>query len=165
MQMVYCINKRAIRLLNEFIEFKESILREMESCRNKGDYKLRDFFSDLPTACRPLSIHVQGLDYDVQTSDGANVGYNKDTTTTQRITYTWYATHEGVFLFNDMGDTTRSENGTNIHGLFGAIIIEAAESTWIDPQIGEELQSGLFADIYNPAKPSFREYAVFFHDE
>lgn len=27
------------------------------------------------------------------------------------------------------------------------------------------LDSGLFADIYNPAKPAFREYAVFFHDE
>ena len=33
MQKVHCINKKAIRLLNEFIEFKESILREMESCR------------------------------------------------------------------------------------------------------------------------------------
>lgn len=64
-----------------------------------------------------------------------------------------------------MGDTTSSENGTNIHGLFGAIIVEAAESAWLDPQTGKELESGLFADIYNPAKPSFREYAVFFHDE
>lgn len=27
------------------------------------------------------------------------------------------------------------------------------------------MDSGLFADIYNPAKPAFREYAVFFHDE
>ncbi len=108
---------------------------------------------------------MQGLDYDVQTSDGANVGYNKDTTTTSTITYTWYAAKEGVYLFNDMGDATSSEDGTNIHGLFGAIIIEAAESTWLDPQTGQELQSGLFADIYNPAKPSFREYAVFFHDE
>ena len=27
------------------------------------------------------------------------------------------------------------------------------------------MDSGLFADIYHPAKPAFREYAVFFHDE
>lgn len=27
------------------------------------------------------------------------------------------------------------------------------------------MDSGLFADIYNPARPAFREYAVFFHDE
>lgn len=114
---------------------------------------------------RSLSIHVQGLEYDVQTSDGANVGYNKNTTTKQKITYTWYATEEGVFLFHDMGDTNGSEEGTNVHGLFGAIIIEAANSKWLNPENGNELKSGLFADIYPPTKPAFREYAVFFHDE
>ena len=36
---------------------------------------------------------------------------------------------------------------------------------WYDPQNGEEIKSGLFADIYEPGKPAFREYAVFFHDE
>lgn len=114
---------------------------------------------------RNLSIHVQGLEYDVQTSDGASVGFNKDSTTRHQIMYTWYATEEGVYIFHDMGDSTSSEEGTNVHGLFGAIIVEAAESKWLNPQTGEEIESGLFADIYNPARPSFREYAVFFHDE
>lgn len=114
---------------------------------------------------RPLSIHVQGLKYDVQTSDGACVGFNRDSTTTNQITYTWYADREGVYSFQDMGDTRSSEEGTNIHGLFGAIIVEAAESVWLDPETGKELESGLFADIYHPVKPAFREYAVFFHDE
>ena len=111
---------------------------------------------------RPLSIHVQGLAYDVQTSDGANVGFNKDSTTQHRITYTWYAIREGVYLFHDMGDTRSGEEGTNVHGLFGAIIVEAAESRWLDPETGKDLESGLFADIYHPAQPAFREYAVFF---
>lgn len=114
---------------------------------------------------RSLSIHVQGLSYDVQTSDGANVGFNKDSTTKHEITYTWYATQEGVFLFHDMGDPRSSEEGTNVHGLFGAIIVEAANSRWLNPENGKELKSGLFADIYHPTKPAFREYAVFFHDE
>lgn len=114
---------------------------------------------------RSLSIHVQGLLYDVQTSDGANVGFNRDTTAKHQITYTWYAQREGSYLFSDMGDTRSSEEGTNVHGLFGAIIVEAAESTWLDPESGEELRSGLFADIYHPHLPAFREYAVFFHDE
>ncbi len=43
---------------------------------------------------RVLSIHVQGLRYDVQTSDGASVGFNSDSTTTGQITYTWYADRE-----------------------------------------------------------------------
>lgn len=114
---------------------------------------------------RVLSIHVQGLAYDVQTSDGASVGFNRDTTTNRQITYTWYAEREGVYLFHDMGDMRSSEEGTNVHGLFGAIIVEAAESRWLNPETGEELASGLFADIYHPHRPAFREYAVFFHDE
>lgn len=52
-----------------------------------------------------------------------------------------------------------------MHGLFGAIIVEAPESSWFDLVTDEELQSGLFADIYRPVNPAFREYAVFFHDE
>ena len=59
---------------------------------------------------RPLSIHVQGLSYDVQTSDGANVGYNPDTTTKRKIVYTWYDDKEGVFIFHDMGDSTGNED-------------------------------------------------------
>ncbi len=129
---------------------------------NAGEKVIISFSHSLK---RSLSIHVMGMDYDVQTSDGASVGFNRDTTTKRRITYTWYAAREGVYLFHDMGDTRSSEEGTNIHGLFGAIIVEAPESEWLDPQTGNELESGLFADIYSPGKPAFREYAVFFHDE
>ncbi|MGM9640982.1 MAG: multicopper oxidase domain-containing protein [Faecousia sp.] len=114
---------------------------------------------------RRASIHVQGVRYDVLTSDGANVGLNPDTTTERFIQYTWYAEKEGVFLFSDLADPRSDEDGTNVHGLFGALIVEAPESYWLDPVTGEMPQSGLFADIYNPAKPAFREYAVFFHDE
>ena len=108
---------------------------------------------------------MQGLRYDVQTFDGANVGFNTDTTTNDEICYTWYAEREGVFLFSDLADPRSGELGTNVHGLFGAIIVEAAGSEWFDPVTGKPITSGLFADIYNPAKPAFREYAVFFHDE
>lgn len=129
---------------------------------NVGDKVVVSFSHSLD---RALSMHVLGLDYDVQTSDGSDVGFNKDSTTKHQITYTWYAVREGVYLFHDMGDTRSSEKGTNVHGLFGAIIVEAAESKWLDPQTGKEIENGLFADIYHPIKPAFREYAVFFHDE
>lgn len=129
---------------------------------NVGDEIQVNFYNKLD---RRTSIHVQGLKYNVLTSDGAEVGLNPDTTTKNFIRYTWYAEKEGVYLFSDMGDTRSSEDGTNVHGLFGAIIIEKAQSTWYDPVTGKEIESGLFADIYNPASPSFREFAVFFHDE
>ncbi|MGN0638988.1 MAG: copper oxidase [Huintestinicola sp.] len=114
---------------------------------------------------RKASMHVQGLRYDVLTSDGANVGNNPDTATAEFISYVWYAEKEGVYLFSDLGDPSGGEDGTNVHGLFGAIIVEKPESEWFDPVTGEALESGLFADIYSPANPAFREYAVFFHDE
>nr|MDD6334886.1 multicopper oxidase domain-containing protein [bacterium] len=114
---------------------------------------------------RRASIHVQGLEYEVTGSDGANVGFNPDTTTDSVIFYTWYARREGVFHFADLADPRSNEEGTNVHGLFGAIIVEAAQSSWLDPVTGMPIKSGLFADIYHPTKPAFREYAVFFHDE
>jgi len=114
---------------------------------------------------RRASIHVHGLSYDVLTSDGANVGLNPDTTTDSFIQYIWHADREGVYLFADLADPRSNEQGSNIHGLFGAIIVEAAGSSWLDPVTGEAIDSGIFADIYNPAKSAFREYAVFFHDE
>lgn len=129
---------------------------------NAGDEIQVNFYNKLD---RRTSIHVQGLKYNVLTSDGAEVGYNPDTTTRDFISYKWYAEKEGVYLFSDMGDMRSGEDGTNVHGLFGAIIIEKPQSSWFDPVSGEEIESGLFADIYSPTEPSFREYAVFFHDE
>ena len=116
---------------------------------------------------RRLSIHMQGLKYKNILSDGANAGYNVDSTVGpgEKITYEWYADREGIFYFSDMGDTRFSEKGTNIHGLFGALIVQAKGTSWTDPVDGNELKSGIFADIHNPSKPSFREYAVYFHDE
>jgi FtsP/CotA-like multicopper oxidase with cupredoxin domain len=114
---------------------------------------------------RRLSIHVQGLAYDVMTSDGSSAGYNKDSTTAGEIMYTWYADTEGVFIFHDMADSRSGEQATNVHGLFGAVIVEPPEAKWFNPQTGEELKSGLMADIYTPGRPAFREYTVFFHDE
>lgn len=167
--LLYVLKKDAERIRNGAIKnFNQEIPQPYEEVMplviraNVGEKIIISFSHSLN---RDLSIHVHGLDYDVQTSDGSNVGYNKDSTTKSHIIYTWYATKEGVYLFHDMGDSTSSEAGTNVHGLFGAIIIEAAESKWLNPKTGKELESGLFADIYNPAKPSFREYAVFFHDE
>lgn len=43
--------------------------------------------------------------------------------------------------------------------------MEPPEAKWLHPETGEELQSGLMADIYQPGAAAFREYTVFFHDE
>ena len=77
---------------------------------NVGDKIEINFYNKLN---RRASIHVQGLRYNVLTSDGANVGLNPDTTTSNFIQYTWYAEKEGVFLFSDLADSRGGEDGTN----------------------------------------------------
>lgn len=167
--LLYVLSEDARRIEKCAIDnFKKEIPQPYEEVKplvirvNKGDEVRVHFHHSLK---RNLSIHVQGLEYDVNTSDGASVGYNRDSTTKNEINYTWYAGEEGVYLFHDMADPRSNEDSTNIHGLFGAVIVEPPEAKWYNPQNGEELKSGLFADIYEPGKPAFREYAVFFHDE
>ena len=60
---------------------------------NAGDEIRINFYNKLD---RNVSMHVQGLHYNVLTSDGANVGNNPDTTTNSMIQYVWYAEKEGV---------------------------------------------------------------------
>ena len=110
------------------------------------------------------SMHVQGLNYNVLDSDGASVGFNPDTTTSDEITYTWYADKVGTYLFSDLADPTSGES-TNIHGLFGAILVECPQSKWFHPVTGCRMNQGLFADIYPCNQKAFREYTVFFQDE
>ena len=53
-----------------------------------------------------MSIHVQGLSYDVMSSDGASVGDNPDTTTNGSIRYIWClldGAHEEQHVFNITG--------------------------------------------------------------
>lgn len=167
--LLYVLEEDAERIRTEALKrFEMEIPQPYEEVRplvirvNLGDTVKIRFRNRLG---RRLSMHVQGLAYDVKTSDGASVGYNADSTTNGEIWYTWYAQTEGVYLFQDMADPRSTEDATNIHGLFGAIIVEAPEAKWFDPVTGEELKSGLMADIYQPGKPAFREYSVFFHDE
>lgn len=129
---------------------------------HKGDILQINFHNSLSDI--RASIHVEGLNYNVLDSDGASVGYNPDTTTSDRITYHWFADHEGTYLFSDLADP-RSGEYNNIHGLFGGIIVEQPGSCWYDPVTGDPLKSGLFADVYPPNRKSFREYGVFFQDE
>ncbi|MFZ5828078.1 MAG: multicopper oxidase domain-containing protein [Bacillota bacterium] len=118
----------------------------------------------------PTSMHIQRAYYDVVTSDGAFVGFNENSTApacppggTQ--VYRWKVIEEGVHIFTDLGNPLSSELGSNAHGLFGALIVEAKGSWWTDPVTGGPLPSGVVADVHHPILPSFREFAWFFHDE
>lgn len=112
-------------------------------------------------------IHIQNAEYDVMTADGAFVGLNRDTTIKkgEKILYKWKVFDEGIHFFSDLGNPLSSEQGSNLHGLFGALFVEPRGSWWTHPETGKPIKSGIFADIHNPLLPSFREYGWFFHDE
>ncbi|MGD6843793.1 multicopper oxidase domain-containing protein [Bacillus infantis] len=131
---------------------------------NEGDEVEVLFENQLP---EPAGIHFQEADYNVLTSDGANVGFNPDTTVKygEKILYRIRASNEGIYFFSDLGNPVSSEEGSNIHGLYGSLIVESRGSWWTDPVTGKYISSGVYADIHHPFLPSFREYAWFFADE
>ncbi|MGM8212699.1 copper oxidase [Virgibacillus sp. W0430] len=131
---------------------------------NEGDEVEILFENKLPFA---TGMHFQEADYDVMTSDGANVGLNKNSFVEcgEEMIYQLKINHQGVFLFSDLGNPSSSENGSNINGLFGALFAQPRGSWWTDPITGRSMDSGVYADIHHPYLPSQREYAWIFHDE
>jgi FtsP/CotA-like multicopper oxidase with cupredoxin domain/RNA polymerase-binding transcription factor DksA len=110
-----------------------------------------------------VSLHPQMVQYDVQGSDGASIGYNHDQTIGpgENITYTWYADQEyGGTILYDYGDI-RSHR---LHGGYGSLIIEPKGSSYRDPKTGQPLLSGARADIIAQDKPDFREQVLMFSD-
>ncbi|OCA90514.1 copper oxidase [Bacillus sp. FJAT-27225] len=112
-------------------------------------------------------MHFQEADYNVYDSDGAEAGYNRDTTVAPggKIMYRIFATREGTYFFTDLGNVSSTEEGSSVQGLFGALIVERRGSSWTDPVTGEPLKCGGYADIHHPFLPSFREYAWYFSDQ
>ncbi len=111
-------------------------------------------------------IHPQGVRYDVERADGGVVGCNPDSAAEPggRRRYVWDCEQEGVFFFGDVADLRGSAQGSQAHGLFGALVVEPAGAVWTDPETGEPLADGLYADVHVPDEPGFREYVTFLQD-
>lgn len=87
---------------------------------------------------RDVGVHLVSDGYDVRTDDGSHVGTNPSSLVPHgdTRTYVWSCDHEGVFPFHDGGNFDGGEDGTNVHGLFGALIVEPPGTTWRDPVTG-----------------------------
>lgn len=148
---------------------------------------------------RRVGFHVQGdgiggeAGAGVRYGDGSHAAGNPDSTCGygESRRYTFEARHEGVWPVNDLADVRGGQQGSNVHGLFGAVIVEPPGVTWHDPVGGEDLTdkaygTGMYVDIHQPealeplgteehlafvdfhsddVPRSFREHTVFFHDE
>ncbi len=140
----------------------------------------------LPASPR-VGISASGMV--VKTAGGGQVGFGSDPTVglNETITYYWKVpAQEGLYLFQDMATPAGGEHdaGSRGVGLYGAMAVEPAGSTWTDPRSGASLsgtagvptsvykgvstQSGelyVEADIHVPGKPSFRESVQLAQDE
>lgn len=129
----------------------------------------------------------------VRHADGASIGRNHDSTcppqTFMRLEFDARG-HQGVWPINDLADVRGGEDGSNAHGLFGAIVVEPPGVTWHDPETGADLTDAPWCSLLDvsvhapagedvsperrktyvdfhrdPAPRSFREFTVFIHDE
>ncbi|WP_227012951.1 MULTISPECIES: hypothetical protein [unclassified Pseudonocardia] len=129
-----------------------------------GERVVIHFRNELP---RRAGIHPQGVGYDVERADGGVVGFNPDSAADPHgghRRYVWDCRNEGVFHFGDLADLRGGEHSSQLHGLFGALVVEPAGATWSDPVTGAPTD-GVDADVHLPGQPSFREYVVFLHDQ
>ncbi|XXX80101.1 copper oxidase [Sorangium sp. So ce134] len=124
-----------------------------------------------------VSLHPQLVAYNVNTSDGANVGQNADQTVAPggRRTYTWYAgdvsvsplgdvtwrpVEFGAINLKDMADVVNH----GMHGAIGALIVEPANATWYPKP---NTRASLFVSYRDQAGVErwFREVVLFYQDE
>jgi hypothetical protein len=111
----------------------------------------------------PASLHLDSLAFDPQGSQGINLGYNPEQVAQpgESLSYRFYATEElGAVLMRDFGNLFRNARD----GLFGALIVEPAGASYLDPYSGEPLERGVAAVIDHPTLPPFREFVTIFQD-
>jgi manganese oxidase len=130
-------------------------------------------FNQVKTSNR-VSLHAQLVAINTFKDDGANVGYNEDSTVGpgETRTYTWYAGHRkldtsgnpvaapvefGATNLRDMGDVIKHSS----HGAVGSLIIEPAGSTW-----ERAAGTNATADIKDAAgNVLFREFVAIYQDD
>jgi hypothetical protein len=138
---------------------------------NAGNCLQVNLHNDLPTdnftwtwgsGTTRAGFNVGNVIYDPQQSYGAAIGYDPDSTVAPGGTrlYSYYVDKElGTNLVLNMGNESSWRGGA-----YGAVIAEPTGSTYADPNTGDPLQSGVFADIFPGSGHPFRENVTIFSD-
>jgi dipeptidyl aminopeptidase/acylaminoacyl peptidase len=174
------------------------ILEPLVLRANAGDCVLLELFNKLPATPLPdydawnlmpmltpqfnlnqlrpsneVSLHPQLLEYDVRTSDGANVGLNDKQTVSPGASkkYRWYAgkvtvtngvrtaqpIEYGAINLTDYGDIMKHGS----HGAGGVLVVEPQGSTWTSPT-----NTNAVAEVRNAAGTLlFKEFVLVYQDD
>jgi FtsP/CotA-like multicopper oxidase with cupredoxin domain len=105
---------------------------------------------------RWVGLHLVAPGYDVRSDDGSEVGANPPSLVPPGAhrSFEWACENEGVFPFHDGGSYSGGEDGTNVHGLFGALIVEPKHAIWRDPITGRTSTEGPLDGLYLDVIPS-----------
>jgi hypothetical protein len=125
-----------------------------------------------------VALHPQLVYYDIQRSDGSNVGLNPAQFGAQSVpvgsfrTYYWYAgdvkgTTSTPIEFGSTGLTSSDPIKHSQKGLMGMLIIEPPGATWAYATDGAGKTTRASATVSHPANgfPQFREHALIFQDD
>lgn len=138
---------------------------------NAGDCLKITLHNDLPTdnftwtwgsGTTQAGFNIGNVLYNPQTSFGGAVGYdpNSGVSPGGSRTYVYYVDKElGTNLALNMANESSWRAGA-----YGALIAEPSGSVYEDPFTGQQISSGIFADIFPGSGSPFREYATIFSD-
>jgi hypothetical protein len=126
----------------------------------------------VPGGVPDVSVDMQGVSYNAQGGEGGqSVGTSNGSIMAapgQTVQYRFFldpVMGEGTKVFRSGGESTQ----LTAHGLFGALIAEPAGARWFDPDTGAERTndanwSNWTAMIQAPGQPTFREFAILYHE-
>lgn len=125
-----------------------------------------------PGGVPSVSIDMQGVSYNASGGEGGqavgNSGGSAMVAPGQTRQYKFFldpAMGEGTKVFRSGGESTQ----LTAHGLFGALIAELPGARWFDPVTGYDVTddytwSNWEAMVQAPGKPTFREWAILYHE-
>jgi hypothetical protein len=161
MGRIYLLEKDKAALLAGEKEVQPLVLHV-----NVGDCILVELRNEI--AAQPVTFHTEMLAADPHDSAGVEAGYNPPQLVApgESRLYTLYAHPEvgpTVALVRDWGNVQVNPG----LGLYGAIVVGAAGSTYTDPVSGADMaqESSWRVDVHPPNGPSFRDFTLFLQDE
>ncbi|MBP3952264.1 multicopper oxidase domain-containing protein [Bacillus suaedae] len=117
----------------------------------------------LVTRTYEASMHIHFVKFDTLVNDGANVGWNYDSSVLpgETIKYEYFADVElKAWFFHDHLFAATDQQ----HGVFGSGVIQPRFTKFLDSKTGEEVFHGTQITTKNPLIPDYRDLVLFVHD-
>jgi len=117
----------------------------------------------LVTRTYETGFHIHFVKFDVLVCDGANVGWNYDSSVLpgETIQYSYYAESElKAWFFHDHLFPLAHQQ----HGVFGSGVVHPRFTKFLDSKTGEEVDHGTQITTVHPLIPNYRDFALFVQD-